>query len=200
MMASDWVSKMLLYLKRCSNVEIISFAEQKTFGKRFVEESIWREINMIRTDTLVSIINKEEVALSPSFVRMLRFLDMRVSQGEGPIEWASRIDEDADLAYLEKSQELMLMKFVHGLNDKLLNSKICKQDTNGCKETKALVRRYVASQTLQSSLEKKKADKGHIVNSLTGSRGPSPAPSPSQRRTSKRDSRGRSGDRRRYNS
>ena len=98
-----------------------------------------------------------------------------------------------------KSQELKLMKFGHGPKDKLLNSKICEQERKGLEETNTLVRRYVATQTLQSGLEKKKADKGHVVNSLMGLRGRSPASSPDQRRKSERDSRGRSGDRRRDN-
>ena len=97
-----------------------------------------------------------------------------MTQGKSPILWASRIDEEVDLADLEniKSQELKLMKFCHGLNDKLLNTKICKQETKGWEETKALVRKYAATQTLQTGLEKKKADKGHVVNSLTSLRKP----------------------------
>ena len=65
-----------------------------------------------------------------------------------------------------------LMIFCHGMNDRLLNTKICKQETKGWEETKALVRKYAATQTLQTGLEKKKADKGHVVNSLTSLRKP----------------------------
>ena len=78
-------------------------------GKGFVEESLRRDINLIRTDTLISIINKVKETFNtivPSFVRKVKFLDMRVYQEEGPIEWASRIDKEADLTDLEnlKSQ------------------------------------------------------------------------------------------------
>ena len=93
---------MRLYLKRSSNVDSLSCAEQKTIGKRFLEQSLWREINVTRSDNWVAIINKVEEAFTtivPSFVRKVRFLDINVHQGEGPIEWASRIDEEADLAH-----------------------------------------------------------------------------------------------------
>ena len=58
------------------------------------------------------------------------------------------------------------MKFVNGLTDNVLKAKICEQETKGCEETKGLVRSYVATQTLQSGMEKKKADEGHVENNL----------------------------------
>ena len=51
-----------------------------------------------------------------------------------------------------------------------------------------MVRKYDAATTLQSGLDKKKGEKGNMVNSLTSLRGPSPAPSPSQNRNNEKDS------------
>ena len=114
-MARDWVSEMRLYLKRCSNLDSLSCADQKTMSKRFVEKSLWREINVARSENWIAIINKVEEAFTtivPSLVRKDLDLDLKVHQGEGAIEWTSRIDDEPDVAYLKKikSQDIKIKK------------------------------------------------------------------------------------------
>ena len=55
--------------------------------------------------------------VEPLFSRKIKFLDLKIMQGEGYVDWAIRINETSQLADLDniKSQDLMLMKYCQGL-------------------------------------------------------------------------------------
>ena len=60
-----------------------------------------------------------------TFFRKVRFLEMKSNQGKRALDWALRIEEQADLGGIQP-QERKLMKFCHGLEDQVLHTKICE--------------------------------------------------------------------------
>ena len=81
--------------------------------------------------------------------------------------------------------------------------KICLLETKGWEGVKTMVRLLDGATTWISDMEKK-GEKGHVLNTLTSSRGPSPAkypmPSPGQSKRNDKDGRGRNRNRKRKGS
>ena len=101
-----------------------------------MDESLWKEVNVCLCDSFSALKKKVEEAFAdiiPSFVRKVKFLEQKVTQGKRAMELALRNDEEAELANLEniKSEELKLLEFCHGLTDQVLKRKISKMETRG---------------------------------------------------------------------
>ena len=106
---------MRFYVRGCSNLETLTRDEQKTLCKKFVEPLLWSQVLFHSGDDMSQKIKRIEETfetLQPMFARKIQFLDMRIMKDEGKFEWAMRVTEMADLAYLEsiKAQELMFLK------------------------------------------------------------------------------------------
>ena len=95
---------------------------------------------------------------------------MKPLKGEGPLDWAMRIDAEAELAdkKLIKPLEFKLMKLCQGLKDKRLYEKITEMETQGWEKAKALIRKHTAATSLKTDLEQKTGSSGHVVNSISG--------------------------------
>ena len=106
---------MKMYIRTCLNHDFLSRGDQRTLCKRFVEASIWSQVLFHQNVQLLAMVGKIEetfFTLQPISARKVKFMDLMVMKGEKPLEWAMRIDEEAELADLEtlKPQEIKLMK------------------------------------------------------------------------------------------
>ena len=120
LMAQDWPSVMRLYIRTCSNLEILSRSKERTLCKRFVEPALWSQVIFFDNDDMAPMVKKVQETfdtLQPSFARKVKLLDLMIMKGEGYLEWAMRINEISDLADLDsiKSQDLKLIKYCQGL-------------------------------------------------------------------------------------
>ena len=118
-MAQNWAADMRLYIKICSNLEILSTEEQRTLCKKFVNLALWSTVEFLRGDNMEVMVKRVEEAfnkLQPVFSRKVKFLELMIMKGEGYVEWAARINQISELADLDgiKSQDLKLMKFAKG--------------------------------------------------------------------------------------
>ena len=101
LMAQDWVEDMRLYIRTCSNLNILSRAEQRILSKRFVHSTLWSQVVFFQNDNMVTMVKRVEEAfdrLQPLFSRKVQFLDLMILKGEVYVEWAMRINELAELA------------------------------------------------------------------------------------------------------
>ena len=104
LMAQGWVSNMRLYIRTCSNLDILSRAEQRTLCKRFVDPALWSQVIFFNNDdiaTMVKRVKEEFDTLQPFFSRKLKLLDLMIMKGEGYLEWTMRIMEMSELADLD---------------------------------------------------------------------------------------------------
>ena len=94
-MAQNWAADMMLYIKTCSNLKILSTADQRTLCKKFVSPALWQQVELNRLDTMEVMVRRvEEVfeRLQPVFARKVKILELMIIKGEGYIELANRIN------------------------------------------------------------------------------------------------------------
>ena len=99
-------------------MDCLAYEEQRTLGKRFVDPSLWLEVQIGRSDNMLAMVDKIEETfknLQPIFCRKVKSMDMKIIKGERALDRAIRIDAKAELADLEsiKPQEIKLIKFCH---------------------------------------------------------------------------------------
>ena len=119
--ADNWKADMKLFLKTCTNMQVLSIEEQTTLVTRYVETSMWPLVELDRGDEIVTMIKKIGDAYDrqvPKFARKVKFLDLMILKGESYVSWANRINQQAELADLQniRAQDLQLMTFCKGLN------------------------------------------------------------------------------------
>ena len=88
-MAQNWAADMRLFIKTCSNLEVLSVQEQRTLCKNFVNLSLWSQIEFFRGDDMKVMIKRVEEAfnrLQPLFSRKIKFLDLKIMLGEGYVD------------------------------------------------------------------------------------------------------------------
>ena len=56
--ADNWKADMKLFLKTCTNMQVLSIEEQTTLVKRYVETSMWPLVELDRGDEIVTMIKK----------------------------------------------------------------------------------------------------------------------------------------------
>ena len=126
---------MRLFVKTCSNLQVLSIEDQRTLMKSFVHTALWPLVELDRADEMGTMIKKVSEAYDrqvPKFARKVKFLELMIIKGESYVSWANRINQQAELADLEniRAQDLQLMKFCQGLNkadrlyDKLMEMEI----------------------------------------------------------------------------
>ena len=72
LMAGKLANEMRLYIKRCANLDSLAYGEQRTIGKRYVDNFLWREVQPAKSDNLAAIVKKVEEAfytIVPTFIR-----------------------------------------------------------------------------------------------------------------------------------
>ena len=178
---------MKLNADRFSDLDYLTYKMQQLIVKRFVEETLYREIKLSISDNCRAAIKKVEdifTIIHPTFLRKVELMGLDANPGEIPLDWALRIQEQAELGDLEdiRPQELMMMKFCQGFKDQDLQKKICKMKSRSWEEVKVLIWDYESSTKMQSSLVKGKGEKMHHMLS-SGGRSPSPRPGRSKTKT-----------------
>ena len=70
---------------------------------------------------MVRKVGEAYVRQVPIFTRKVKFLELIITKGEGYIQWANRINQQAELANLEgiKAQDFQLMKYCQGLHGQI---------------------------------------------------------------------------------
>ena len=74
--AENWQADMKLYVKTCSNLQLLSIEDQKTLMKRFVSTALWPLVEMGRGDEMGTMIKKVVEAYNrqvPTFSRRSNF-------------------------------------------------------------------------------------------------------------------------------
>ena len=112
--AQDWVSEMNLWLRGCSNLDVLTRAEQRTLCKKFVCKVLWTQIVFAQGNSIKEMIDrvhKSFTLMIPAFSRRIQFLNLRMEKGENKLEWAYRLEQAAEMADLEeiKAQELKFL-------------------------------------------------------------------------------------------
>ena len=143
---------MRLFIKTCSNIDIISSDKQRTLMNSYVSTALWAMVELSREDNMEVMVRKvgeAYVRQVPIFARKVKFLELMITKGEGYIQWANRINQQAELANLEgiKAQDLQLMKYCQGLHktnrlyDKLMDMKVKSWAT-----AQEIIKKYAQSQ------------------------------------------------------
>ena len=86
LMTQDWASNMRLYIKTCSNLDILSRTEQRTLCRRFVDPALWSQVIFFNNDDMATMVKRVEEMfdkLQPLFSRKVKFLDWMIMKGEG---------------------------------------------------------------------------------------------------------------------
>ena len=180
---------MHLYAKTCSHLDTLALGEHRNHCKRFVEPSLWMQVQFAKHDNLLAMIDKIEETfkdLQPIFSKKVKFMDMMIMKAERPLDWAMRIDAESELADLEtlKPQESKLLKFCQELkSEDQLYEKITEIDPRGWEQAKVITRKHTAAMDLKADLVRHKPrGSGHVVNSISGAPTRSPSLSPGQQR------------------
>ena len=95
---------MKLFVKTCSNIQVLSTDELRTLMKRFVATSLWPLVELGRADSMDMMIKKVGEAYNrqvPKFARKVKFLELMIIKGENYVSWSNRINQQAKLADLE---------------------------------------------------------------------------------------------------
>ena len=171
---------MRLFIKTCSNIDIISSDKQRTLMKRFVSTALWPMVELNRADSMEVMVRKvgeAYVRQVPIFARKVKFLELMITKGEGYIQWANRINQQAELANIEgiKAQNLQLMKYYQGLHktDRLYD-KLMDMEVKSWATAQEIIKNYAQSQALKAELvESTPKNQGHIVMKISGDSGPS---------------------------
>ena len=156
--AENWQGDMKLFIKTCSNIQVLSTDELRTLMKRFVSTSLWPLVELGRADSMDMVIKKVGEAYNrqvPKFARKVKFLELMIIKGENYVSWSNRINQQAELADLEgiKAQDLQLMKFCQGLNktDRLYD-KLMEMDVHSWATAQDIIKKYSQSQALKADL------------------------------------------------
>ena len=56
--ADNWKAHMKLFVKTCSNLQVVSIEDQRTLMKRFVNTALWPLVELDRGDEMGSMIKK----------------------------------------------------------------------------------------------------------------------------------------------
>ena len=152
LMAENWAGDMHPYLKTCTNIDVLSSDEQKTLMKRFVTTALLPMVELNRADSMEVMIRKVGEAYErqvPIFARKVKFLELMINKGEGYIQWANRINQQAELADLEgiTAQDLQLMKYCQGLHktDRLYD-KLMDMESKSWATAQEIIKKYAQSQ------------------------------------------------------
>ena len=190
---------MTLFVKTCSNIQVLSIEGQQTLMKRFVSTSLWPLVELGRGDGMEMMIKKVAEAYDrqvPKFARKVKFLELIIIKGESYVSWSNQQAELADLDNI-RAQDLQLMKFSQGLNktDRLYD-KLMEMDVRSWAAAKNIIMKYSQSQALKADLvESASRSQGHVVNQMSGSSSSAPRPESrslgGQRRKFDTDNRGR---------
>ena len=63
-MAQNWAADMRLYIKTCSNLEILSTEEQRTLCKKLVNLALWSQVEFLRGDNMEVMVMRVEEAFN----------------------------------------------------------------------------------------------------------------------------------------
>ena len=86
---------MLLFIKTCSNINVLSTSEQKNLMKRFVSTALWLMVKLNRADGMEMMVTKVKEAYDrkvPIFARKVKFLELMITKGENYVHWSNRIN------------------------------------------------------------------------------------------------------------
>ena len=72
LMAENWAGDMRLYIKTCSNIDILSCEEQKTLMKRFVSTALLPMVELNRADSMEVMVRKVGEAYERQFLIFAR--------------------------------------------------------------------------------------------------------------------------------
>ena len=171
---------MRLFIKTCSNIDIISSNKQRTLMKRFVLTALWTMVELNRADSIEVMVRKVREAYVrqvPIFARKVRFLELMITKGEGYIQWANRINQQAELANIEgiKAQDFQLMKYCQGLHETdRLYDKFMDMEVKSWATAQEIIKKYAQSQAFKAEhVESTPKNQGHIVMKMSGDSGPS---------------------------
>ena len=64
LMAQNWAADMRLYIKTCSNLEILSTEEQRTLCKKLVNLALWSQVEFLRGDNMEVMVMRVEEAFN----------------------------------------------------------------------------------------------------------------------------------------
>ena len=173
--ADNWKADMKLFLKTCTNMQVLSIEEQTTLVKRYVETSMWPLVELERGDEIVTMIQKIGDAYDrqvPKFARKVKFLDLMILKGESYVSWANRINQQAELADLKniRAQDLQLMTFCMGLNktDRLYD-KIVDMEIHSWSGAQEIIKKHTQSMALKADLvESAPRPQSQIMNQMSG--------------------------------
>ena len=174
--ADNWKADMKLFLKTCTNMQVLSIEEQTTLVKRYVETSMWPLVELERGDEIVTMIQKIGDAYDrqvPKFARKVKFLDLMILKGESYVSWANRINQQAELADLKniRAQDLQLMTFCKGLSETdRLYDKIVDMEIHSWSGAQEIIKKHTQSMALKADLvESAPRPQGQIMNQMSGS-------------------------------
>ena len=174
---------MKLFLKTCTNMQVLSIKEQTTLVKRYVSTSLWPLVELERGDEIGTMIKKIGDAYNrpvPKFARKVKFLDFMILKGESYVTWANRINQQAELADLQniRAQYLQLMTFCKGLNkaDRLYD-KIVDMEVHSWAGAQEIIKKHTQSMALKADLfESAPRPQGQIMNQMSGNGVSKPRP------------------------
>jgi hypothetical protein len=66
--AGNWKADMKLFLKTCTNIQVLSIEEQTTLIKRYVLTSMWPLVELERGDEIGTMIKKSETLMTVRFL------------------------------------------------------------------------------------------------------------------------------------
>ena len=93
--ADNWKADMKLFVKTCSNLQVLSIEDQRTLMKRFVHKDLWPIVELDRADEMGTMIKKVSEAYDrqvPKFARKVKFLELMIIKGESYVSWENRIN------------------------------------------------------------------------------------------------------------
>ena len=183
-MAQNWAALMRLYIKTCSNLEILSTDKQWTLCKIFVSLALWPMVELNRSDRMQVMVKRVKEAferLQLVFARKVKLLELMIMKGEGYIEWANRINQQSELARMEgiSAHNLQFMKYCQRLHktDRLFN-KLMDIAVKSWATAQEIIRQYVQSQALKADMvESTPKNQGNVVMKMSGFSSPAPRPS-----------------------
>ena len=91
-MADNWQGNMRLFIKTCSNMDILLGSEQTTLMKRFVSTDLWPMVELNSADSIEIMVRKVGEAYERQdqiFARKVKFLELMITKGKGYIKWAN---------------------------------------------------------------------------------------------------------------
>ena len=86
---SSCLTNMRLYIRTCSNLDVLNTAEQRTLCIRFIDSALWSQVIFFNNDDISTVVKRVEEAferLQPLFFRKVKSLDLMNKKGERFIE------------------------------------------------------------------------------------------------------------------